>query len=155
MLLFIFLSDKERHDFHWSQNSSCDPSHMGKLLFLLGPRGLWNAPLHSTLRESPADRMTAHASQPPPPSSDRQLSSAASAQLNDHIPARVTVEKIFLFIPHDVTLKTILKNLTKPKPYCRHHSPAKTQTNQCAACHFVPGTGFIILGTVRDFCQTC
>lgn len=114
---------------------------------------LCNAPLHSTLRESSTDCMTAHASHPPPPSSDRQPPSAAPAQLNDHISARVTVEKIFLFIPHDVTLKTILKNLTKPKPYCRH--PPPTQTNQCAACHFVPGTGFIIFGTVRDFCQTC
>lgn len=34
-------------------------------------------------------------------------------------------------------------------------APPKTQTNQCAACHFIPGTGFIIFGTVWDFCQTC
>lgn len=95
----------------------------GETLVPPGTPGLCNALLHSTLRESPADGMTAHASHPPPPSSDRQPSSAAPAQLNDHISACVTVEKIFLFIPHDVTLKTILKNLTKPKPYCRHPPP--------------------------------
>lgn len=52
----------------------------------------------------------------------------------------ITVKKTFLFLPHDLTLKIIKKNLTNQshdkKPMC------------CVGIIFMLGTNFIIFGTI-------